>query len=116
MEGGSSLALVTPCDPFLWFLCAPYHDGLELVKSRAQAELSSLKLLSLGIAHHLCGATWPGTPLCTGTDSVYLRRECLGHPGSGGPQGSSAALSCRSAMSPGAKPGVRWSLGSASVS
>lgn len=49
-------------------------------------------------------------------DSVYLHRECLGHPGSAGPLVSSASHSGLSALSLWAEPGVRWSPGSASVS
>lgn len=49
-------------------------------------------------------------------DSVYLHRECLGHPGPAGPRVSSASHSGLSARSLWAEPGVRWSPGSASVS
>lgn len=47
---------------------------------------------------------------------AQLHRECLGHPGSGGPPVSSAALSCLSVLSLWAKPGGWRSPGSASVS
>lgn len=49
-------------------------------------------------------------------DSVYLHRECPGHPGPAGPPVSSASHSGLSAQSLWAEPGVRWSPGSASVS
>lgn len=74
-----------------------------------------LNLLCLGI---ILPSVWCCTAWSVPVhwDSVYLHRECLGHPGSAGPPGSSVSHSGLSALSLWAEPGVRWSPGSASVS
>ena len=58
--------------------------------------------------------TQPST--CPPVHTVYLHRECPGHPWSAGISASSAAHSCLSAPSPLAKPPVRRSSGFASGS
>lgn len=59
------------------------------------------------------GLDQPST--CPTVNRVYLHRECPGRPCSGRIPASNVDYSCLSALSPQAKPQVRWSHGSSSV-